>query len=488
MTDYATTLRQTNTPGSSGSFLADLVRRRIDADPELAQRVAETAARSSAWPTVYVNRDTGRTYTPHHDDERRFVYEDGPWRYGLAKGGEGGGKSVAGIIKDLERLRRGMNGIMVGTDLEHFKKSLWPEFRRWCPWDQVVPSQRRRANVAWEPTQGFTMAFTNGAVLLCGGIDDPASWEGPNVTFAHLDEARRKKTADALKVLDGRVRIAGPHGELPQLYITSTPRKHWLFDYFGPLKTDGPDELAAFKANSLVIDLLTKDNAANLAAGYAEQRAQTLTEAERRVLLEAAWEDINDTERFLTSITWWDACKEDLPPLTTREPIVFVADGAVSGDSFAFVGITRHPQRPGDVAVRLVMEWKPTGGQPLDFIAIQDEIVPVLRQWYTVIFVYDPYQLHQMAQQIEAEAGVWCEPFGQQQPRLIADKQLLDLVMRRGIAHDGNTALRQAIDNADRKASDDRQTLRIVKRSGGLKIDLAVATSMGAAKCLELNL
>lgn len=448
-------------------------------------QAATNPASGPAWPSIYVKRDTGRPYTPHHEAERRFVEEDGPWRYGLAKGGEGGGKSVAGIKKDLERLRRGMSGIMVGTDLEHFKKSLWPEFRRWCPWDQVVPSQRRRQAIAWEPQHSFSLAFTNGAVLLCGGIDDPASWEGPNVTFAHLDEARRKKTADALKVLDGRVRIPGPNGEPPQLYLTTTPRKHWLFDYFGPI-TDG-DPLAAFKANSLVIDLMTRDNAANLAAGYVEQRAQTLTEAERRVLLEAAWEDIDDVDRFLSSISWWDACKEALPPLTDREPLVIALDGAVSGDSFGLVGVTRHPQRHEDVAVRLVREWVPRGA-PLDFPAIQTEVAAIIRQWYTVIIVYDPYQLHQMAQQLTNDLGVWCEPFGQQQPRLIADKQLLDLVMRRGIAHDGNVALRQAIDNADRKASDDRQTLRIVKRSGGLKIDLAVATSMGAAKCLELNL
>lgn len=59
----------------------------------------------------YVNRETGRQYKAHHPDELSFVQDDAP-RYFLCKGAEGGGKSVAGIVKTLEKLRRGMSGIM----------------------------------------------------------------------------------------------------------------------------------------------------------------------------------------------------------------------------------------------------------------------------------------------------------------------------------------------------------------------------------------
>lgn len=451
-----------------------------------AQQRTVDSAPASTWPSVYINRDTARSYTAHHDGERRFVTEDGPWRYGLAKGGEGGGKSVAGIIKTLERLRRGMNGIMVGTDLEHFKKSLWPEFRRWCPWDQVVPSQRRRASVSWEPQHSFSLAFSNGAILLCGGIDDPASWEGPNVSFAHLDEARRKKTADALKVLDGRVRIAGPGGEPPQLYLTTTPRKHWLFDYFGPLKDDDP--LASFKASAFVIDLLTRDNAHNLADGYVENRAKTLTAAEARVLLGAAWEDIDDVDRFLASMLWWDACQEDLPPLDTREPLVLAADGGVSSDHFALVGVTRHPQRRKDVALRLVREWTPPRGGKLDFDVVEAEIRAICARYHVVALTYDPYQLHQMMTRLQNEGIVWTWEFNQGPDRLVADKQLYDLIMSKRIAHDGNEILWQSVNHADRKVDGDERKIRIVKRSADLKIDPLVALSMAAARCLELNL
>lgn len=457
----------------------------IRAQAELERR-RRAGAGVGRWPTTYINRDTGKAYAPHHDNEHRFVTEDGPWRYGLVKGGEGGGKSVAGIIKDLERLRRGMNGIMVGTDLEHFKKSLWPEFRRWCPWDQVVPSQRRRASVSWEPQHSFSLAFTNGAILLCGGIDDPASWEGPNVSFAHLDEARRKKTPDALKVLDGRVRIAGPQGEPPQLYCTTTPRKHWLYEYFGPLKDDDP--LADFKASSFVIDLLTRDNAHNLAAGYVENRAKTLNAAEARVLLEAAWEDIDDVDRFLPSMIWWDACREDLPPLGDREPLVLAADGGVSNDHFALIGITRHPQRHADVAVRLVMEWIPPRGGKIDFDEVETEIRCLCRAFHVVALTYDPTQLHQMMTRLQNDGVVWTWEFGQGPPRMQADKQLYDLILSKRLAHDGNAILRQSVDNADRKVDTEDRKIRIVKRADSLKIDPIVATSMGVARCLELNL
>ena len=111
----------------------------------------------------------------------------------------------------------------------------------------VVERERYRQSESWVAGGPFELHFNSEqntiSTLYCGGIKDPSGWEGPNVSFAHLDEIRRHRKADALKVLDGRVRIPGPHGEIPQLWVTTTPRKHWLFDYFGPLKDN--DERAA---------------------------------------------------------------------------------------------------------------------------------------------------------------------------------------------------------------------------------------------------
>lgn len=449
---------------------------------------------------LYANSETGRRYQPHHDAEQHFVYDDRP-RRALAKGGEGGGKSVAGIVKALEKLRRGMPGIMGSPDFEHFRRSLWPEFRRWCPWASVVPRHRYRSSPEWEPTKPFTIVFETPerrlVPVLCGGFDDPTGWEGPNVNWAFFDEARRHKVPAMLKVLDGRCRLAGPLGEPPQLFLATTPRKHWLFEYFGPLQPDDP--FASFKAEALVVDLLTVDNAANLAEGYVDRRRESLTEAEARVLLDAAWEDIDDVDRLLPSMILWDACREVLPPLSRQEPMVLAVDAAkgrltAASDCFGILGLTRHPSRRDDVAVRFAQTWQARAGQVINFQGTEDDPgpEPVIRrlcaEYNVVQMVYDPYQLHDMAQRLERDGVVWCEEFEQGARRLRADAQLVDLITQRRIAHDGNQVLRSHLDNADRKLDPESRKIRIVKRASDLKIDLAVCAAMGSAACLELNL
>ena len=490
------------------------------------------------WPTTYTNSETGTPYAPHHEHERQAVFTDVPVHL-IFKGGEGSGKSVAGIVKTLERLRRQMPGLMVSPDLPHFKRSLWPEFRRWCPWEQVVPEHQYRSKFSWEPRAPFVLAFKNGATLMCGGIDDPGAWEGPNVTFAHFDEARRKTTPAALKVLTGRVRIPGPKGEPPQIHFTTTPRKHWLHEYFGPLrlKCDScshryehyantepgvnyinlspamipvcprcgsknylPDDPhAAFKLNSMVLTLLTKENEGNLQEGFTENRALALTSAEARVLLDAEWEDIEASERFLPSMLMWDLCRTELPPLGPREPLVIAMDAATGrtneySDCFGLLGVTRYPPHSDTVAVRLVQKWQARPGTKIDFWGTEtapgpERVLRTLAQAYNVVVVtYDPYQLHDMGTRLSRERIAWMYEFSQSARRTEADTDLLNLITHRRILHDGNTDLHDHIDNADRKTDSMGKKLRIVKREDTSKVDLAVCLSMAAAKCLQLSL
>jgi terminase large subunit-like protein len=438
----------------------------------------------TAWPKEFKNAETGKVYAPHHDEERDFFLEDTP-RYGLARGGEGGGKSVLGIVKDLNRVRRGMDGLMVSPDLEHFKKSLWPEFRRWCPPGVVVERERYRLDKSWEPRQPFALHFNTEsgsiATLYCGGIEDPTGWEGPNVNFAHFDEARRHDTPAALKVLDGRVRILGPKGEQPQMWFTTTPKKHWLFDYFGPVTEDDPLESFKRVARSIVLLTIENERAGNLAPGFTENRGRSLNEAEKRVLLEAGWEDLEEATRFLDSIIWWDNCKEALPELD-RVPLVGALDAAVSGDTFGFVAVSAHPTRRDDVAVRFAKGWEPNG-KPLDFDVIESEIAKFCKDFNVLELTYDPYQLHQMGTGLRKKRVVHTTEFNQGADRLRADKQLLDLIKARRVAHQGETLLRRHIDNADKKSTDDSK-LRIVKRAENQKIDLVVCLSMAVDRLL----
>jgi hypothetical protein len=288
-----------------------------------------------------------------------------------------------------------------------------------------------------------------------------------------------------LKVADGRCRIAGPGGEPPQIWITTTPRKNWLYEYFGELSADDPH--ASFKDQIKVIDLLTADNEANLAAGFVADRRRSLTEAEARVLLEAAWEDIDDAERFLASMSWWDACYEELPPLTNHEPMVIALDAGVSSDSFGLVAVTRHPTRRGDIAVRHVQEWRPVGGK-IDYQYPESTLRALIASWDVVQVCYDPYQLHDMMTRIKNEGVVYVSPFAQGGERLEADRQLYDLIMQRRLAHPGDPALRAHIDHANKKPDPETRRLRLWKRVDSLKIDLAVCLSMAAYRCLNLNL
>jgi len=504
---------------------------------------------ADGWPLILLNRDTGKVYTPHHADELALLEDDDTWRYGAAFGGEGGGKSVFGIQKDLRRLRAGCDGLLISPNLPHFQRSTWKEFQRWCPWDCVIPSHRRLGDISWMPVKPFDIVFEkHNNYLHCVGAKDAGSLEGPNINFVHFDEARHFKDAQAIKVLDGRVRIDGPGGERPQMWFTTTRRMNWLFDYFGPLECDCPhcgpiiepdtglkgirvqrglplacptcgtttlnltDKYADFKLDSRIISLPTAGNAANLTQDFVAKRSQTLTGKEIDVLVRDMWGEIEEGQPFLPSMTWWDSCREDLPPLRPNEPVVLALDAATgrqysSSDCFAIVGVTRHPRRADtDVAVRFIQTWSVGAGQKIDFRGTPEEpgpervilrlcgydidrdgnIIPGRGGYRINSIVYDPDQLHDMAQRLRHI--VYFKEFSQASGRYESDRMLLNLIQRGQVAHTGNHELRQHIQNADRKLDSTGHRLRIVKRTKSSRIDLAVCLSMGSHEVLRLNL
>lgn len=502
----------------------------------------------TGWPRAFVNRDTLKTYTPHTLQEAAFVYSDTP-RYGLLRGGEGSGKSTAGIIKNLHRTRRSMVGLMCSPDLPHFQRSLWKEYQRWCPWDMVIPAHRRMADLAWVPSKPFDIVFENGTYVHGVGVKNAGSLEGPNLSWVHFDEARHYPDKSAVVVPDGRCRIPGPHGEPPQLWYTTTPRMNWLFEFFGPVQCkcldcdmsfrgedgieiqignplvcaacgsdhiDVLDDRYSFKADSTVVRLTTKMNEVNVMANFAAKRGQTLTSAEGLVLLEGLWGEIEDGQPFLPTILWWDQCREDLPVLKQDEPLIIAMDAATGretaiSDCFAIVGITRHPDyRKGEdtCAVRFTRTWQAKVGGKIDFQGTRENpgperfllnlcgfdlddqggIYELPQVGYRVLeVVFDPTELHDMSTRLSRQNVTAFRPFGQNAMRSASDRQLLNLIQRRKIVHDGDSELRLHMSNADRKLNTNG-ALRIVKRSESTRIDLAVAVSMGAFEILRLNL
>lgn len=414
------------------------------------------------------------------------------------------GKSVAGIVKTLNRLKRGMNGIMVSPNLPHFNRSLWPEFRRWCPWELVVPEHRHRGRESWEAHKPFTLVIKNMygtySSLICGGIERPITFEGPNVHFAYVDEMRQIESPEVIKVLTGRIRLPGPKEEPPQLYITTTPRMHFMYDYFGPLQKR--DDFAAFKKESKVYTLRIEDNikAGNVDADYVKTRSSSLTEKERLVRVEAEWADEEDDTKFIENILLWDTLRQDFDFIKPKsqggyaDALVLGVDGSVSRDTFAIVGVTRHPDNIENVLVRLCKVWEPGSSGKIDFQGTPDNPGPELyiktltQNYNVVVIVYDEYQLHDMMSRFVKDGIAWCEAFSQVKGRTVADQQLYDLILQKRIYHTGQEELRSHIKNAGALIDVDSRKRRMIKMNQSKKIDAAVALSMAAYKCLYLNL
>lgn len=456
-------------------------------------------ANQTLWPTQYRNSETGRLYVPHSNEERDFVYHY-TVPFPAILGGEGSGKSVAGIIADLERVRDLQSGIVVSPNLPHFRRSLWPEFRRWCPWQCVVSSQQYRESPEWVPHEQFELVFNLRGYprLLMGGLIGESgrvgSWEGPNVSFFHIDEARHLHSAQGLKVLVGRVRIPSPSGWLPQGYITSTGGSDVITEYYGPLKDDDPQ--SDYKSRTSVIILLTENNLHNLSSDYLDNRSSILNDAEREILLGHDPFSVIEDSPLLDNIVLWDRLKEPLPALTKREPLVLALDAGKNRDHFGMVGTTRHPDkarhRAGDVAVRFSQEWiPPKRGKGLDFSAGPLARLRELNKLYNIVCVpYDPWQLHQPMLDLERELGLYVKEFTQGDKRAIADSDLVNGIVNGTLAHNGELFdLRKHIMGARRKPDPaNNGRIRIIKKNSGTFVDLTVCLSMSTYMCKFLNL
>lgn len=241
-----------------------------------------------------------------------------------------------------------------------------------------------------------------------------------------------------------------------------------------------------------------------ITAGVATWEGQSLAHCQAFIrtwgldafLVECQHASIARAGRFLPSIGLWDACKDPtIPPLDAHTPIVLAADAGESSDTFALVGISRHPTRPRCMAVRLSRVYVPEGdGTVLDFDEIERDIRDIIQRYAVREFTYDRFLLGQTIRRLTDDSDpelaaitAPVEPFSQASDRLVADKMLQDAIIARTCLHDGtHSDLRQHLDNANAKTSGDRQQVRIVKRTSAKKIDAAVTLSMGHMRAGEI--
>ena len=187
----------------------------------------------------------------------------------------------------------------------------------------------------------------------------------------------------------------------------------------------------------------------------------------------------------------WAACAGPIPPYRDEE-VVLAVDGALRHDSFAIVGVSRHPdpaKHDDSVCVRVAKTWTPTPGRAIDFAEPFSWLQEYIAAHNVVQVTYDEYQLHDMMQRLRTATGCWAKPFGQGPPRAKSDVLLFTLISSQRLLHDGGAALTEhAANSAFQISIGLEQRGRLVKSKPSKRIDLMVSLSMSAAEALRLNL
>lgn len=224
-------------------------------------------------------------------------------------------------------------------------------------------------------------------------------------------------------------------------------------------------------------------------AYYAEEADQLTASGFDRVHRNA-WQQSSNP---FVPIAWWDANVRDSTSFDVTGSVVVALDAAVSNDCFGIVAGVRV-----DDAVQVIRarKWIPPLRGKLDYTSRSNADDPdypegflraLIKQFNVVCVVYDEYQLHDFCSRLAAEGLTWFVPFPQGAQRLVADRQLYDLIRDQKIVHDGDADLREHVYNANR-TDEDQDKMRIVKRSPDRKIDLCVSMSMMAYQLKYLNI
>lgn len=216
---------------------------------------------------------------------------------------------------------------------------------------------------------------------------------------------------------------------------------------------------------------------------YYQQEADEKTADEYSRIHDNRW--ISSQQVFVPYV-WWQATEITLPTFDPSEAVVMGVDAAVSGDTFAIVGVTRRRVDGLDhYYKRFSHVFVPPPKGTIDYEEAEKLIKALCQQYYVACVAYDPHQLHDMMTRLTRQGVSWFYSFNQGAPRLTADKMLYDVIKAGRLWHEPSP-IDAHIKNANAKLEGDGHKLRIVKRNEHDKIDGAVALSMAVHKLSEL--
>ena len=169
-----------------------------------------------------------------------------PDRFTAFIGGIGSGKSWAGAVKSLLHCNEPTVGLVIAPTYPMLRDATWRSYQDVC------------GEMIREFNKSEFIATIGQAEALFRSADNPDRLRGPNIDWAHIDEAALCP-AQTWEIVIGRLR---GHGKAGPIWITSTPKgRNWVYQIM--------PQLTVFKAS-------TRDNP-YLAREFVESLEQSYT-------------------------------------------------------------------------------------------------------------------------------------------------------------------------------------------------------------------
>lgn len=202
---------------------------------------------------------------------------------------------------------------------------------------------------------------------------------------------------------------------------------------------------------------------------------------EDRFVSEEDWDDcadvtlVGEETEGRSAITYCEYYEWVSKSLNSRTKVAWSIDGSVKRDLTCILGITYEENV---YKVVYVFAYKPTPAAETDFTELKDKIVSLWRQYNSQLAVYDAYQLADLGQRALRE-GIPLSPFPQNAKRWESDTLLRSLIQSRLLKHPNIDILNENVMNAHASIDEATGRVKLDKFNRNLKIDLAVALSMG---------